>query len=49
MSGHFDSRKDSQSPKLEQRPQIFVKLSFKELCNSKLSDLHAFDNMAIIH
>ena len=49
MSGEFDSRKDSQSTKLEQRPQIFLKLSFRELCDSKLSGLHAFDNMVIIH
>ena len=45
MSGEFDSRKDLQSTKFEQRPQIFVKLSFRELCDSKLSGLHAFDNM----
>ena len=49
MSGEFDSRKDSQSTKFEQRPQIFIKLSLRELCNSKLSGLHAFDNLAIIH
>ena len=49
MSEEFDSRKDSQSTKLEQRPQIFVKLSFRELCDSKLSGLHAFNDMAIIH
>ena len=48
MSGEFNSRKDSQSTKFEQRPQIFVKLSFRELYDSKLSGLHAFD-MAIIH
>ena len=30
MSGELDSRKDSHSTKLEQRPQIFVKLSFRE-------------------
>ena len=41
--------KNSQSIKFERRPQIFVKLSFRELCDSKLSGLHAFDNMAIIH
>ena len=33
MSGGFDSRTDSQSTKFEQRPQIFVKLSFRELCD----------------
>ena len=49
MSGEFDSRKDSHSMKLEERPQIFIKLSFRELCGSNLSGLHPFDNMAIIH
>ena len=49
MSGDFDSREDSQSTKFERRPRIFVKLSFRELCDSKLSGLHAFDKMAIIH
>ena len=49
MSGEFDSRKDSQSTKFKRRPQIFVKLSFSELCDLKLSGLHAFDNMVIIH
>ena len=49
MSGEFDSRKDSQSTKFERRPQIFVKLSFRELYHSKLSSLHAFNNMVIIH
>ena len=48
MSGEFDSRIDSQLTKSEQRAQIFVKLGFRELHNSKLSDLHAFDNMAIV-
>ena len=49
MSGEFDSRKDSLLTKFELTPQIFVKLSFRELCDSKLSGLHSFDNMAIIH
>ena len=49
MSGEFDSRKYSQSTKFERRPQIFVKLSFRELCDSNLSGLHVFDKMAIIH
>ena len=49
MSGEFYSRKDSESTKFEQRSQIFVKLTFRELCNLKLSGLHACDNMAIIH
>ena len=47
MSEQFDSRKDAQSTEFEQRPQIFVKLSFSELCDSKLSGLHAFNKMAI--
>ena len=49
MSGEFDSRKESQSTKFERRPQIFVNLSFRELCDSKLSGLHAFADKAIIH
>ena len=49
MSAEFDSRKDSQSTKFERRPRIFVKLSFRELSDSKLSGLHASDNMAKIH
>ena len=48
MSGEFDSRYYSQSTKFE-RAGIFVKLSFRELRDSKLSGLHAFDNMTIIH
>ena len=49
MSGEFDSRKDSHSTKLERNPQIFVKLSFRQLYGLNLSGLHPFDNMAIIH
>ena len=49
MSGEFDLEKDSQSTKFEPRPQIIVTLSFRGLCDSKLSDLHAFDNMTTIH
>ena len=49
MSGEFDSKKDSQSKKFKQRAQIFKKLSFRMLYHSKLSGLHYFDNMAIIH
>ena len=48
-SGEFDSRKVSQSTKFERRPQVFVKLSLRELCDSKLAVLHIFDNMVIIH
>ena len=49
MSGEFDSRKDSESTKFERRPRIFAKLSFRELPESKLADLNAFDNKDIIH
>ena len=49
MSGEFHSRKGSQSTKFEQRPRIFVKLSFRALCDSELSGLNPFDNMAIVH
>ena len=48
MSGEFDSWTDSQSTKFQHGPQIFIKLSFREFHDSKLSGLHAFDNMAII-
>ena len=48
MSGEFDSRENSHSTKLEQRPRIFLKLSFRELHESKLSGLHAFDSITII-
>ena len=49
MAGELHSRKDSQYAKFEERPRTCVKLSFRELCDSNLSDLHPFDNMAIIH
>ena len=49
MSEDFESRKDSHSTKLEQRPKIFVKLSSRELCSSKLSGLHPFDYMVIVY
>ena len=49
MLGELDSRKDSQSAKFEGSPEIFLKLSFRELCDSKLSCLHPFDNMVTIH
>ena len=41
--------KDSLSKKFERRPRLFVKLSFREKCDSKLSGLHSFDNMTIFH
>ena len=49
MSGQLDSKKDSEPTEYEQRPQIFVRLSFIELCDLKLSGLYAFYNIAIIH
>ena len=49
MSGEFDSRKDLQTKKFERRPQIFLKLRFRELSHSKLSSLQAFDYMVIYH
>ena len=49
MTGDFDSRKDSHLTKFEWKPQIFVKLSFRELCDSKLSCLDPFNNMLIMH
>ena len=41
--------KDSHSIKFERRPLVFAKLSLREVCDSKLSGLHSFDNIAIIH
>ena len=49
MSRDFYSKKDSHLRKFERRPQIFVKLSFRKLRDSKLFGLHPFDNMAIVH
>ena len=48
MLGDYDSRKDSRSRKFEHRPQLFIKPIFRELYDSKLSGLNAFDSMAII-
>ena len=47
MSGEFDSRRDLQSANFKRRPQMLVKLSFRELCDSKLFGLHSFDTKAI--
>ena len=47
MIREFVSRKDSHPTKFEQRPQISVKLSFKELCDAELSNLHSFDIMFV--
>ena len=49
MSGEFNSRKGSESTKFEQKPEIIIKLRFRELHDSKLSVLHPFHNMALIH
>ena len=48
MPGEFDSWKDLHATKFELRPRILVKLSFRELCDSKIFGLHFF-NMVIIH
>ena len=48
MSGEFDSRKDSNSTKFKQRPQILKKPTFRELRDSKLSGLHAFDIILVM-
>ena len=39
------SNKDCQPMKLEQKHQILLKLSIRELCDSNLSGLHTFDNI----
>ena len=49
MKGEFDSRKDSHSTKLEQKPWIFVKLSLRELCGSKSCRLHPFDKIPVTY
>ena len=49
MSGELDSRKDLRSAKFERSPQLFLRLSFRELRYSKVSSLHPFNNMTIIH
>ena len=40
---------DKLEEKFERMPRIFVKLSFRELYDSKLSGSHPVDNMAIIN
>ena len=45
----FDSRKDSHSTKFKQTPGIFLKLTFRELRDLKLSGLHPFNNVVLIH
>ena len=39
--------KDSHSTKFERKSQILVKIVLIELCDSKLSGLRLFDDMAI--
>ena len=48
ISEEFNSRKDSQSIQLEQRPQILVNLKFRELCDSKIFGLHPFGKIALL-
>ena len=40
---------ECQESLIKEKPWISVKLSVRELCDSKLSGLHSFGNMAIIH
>ena len=47
MPGEFDSRDDTPSIKFKQRPQTLVKICFGELCDSKLTGLCHFNNIAI--
>ena len=47
MSGEFDSSKHLHS--IGTKALNILKLSFREFCGSKLSGLHPFDNMTIIH
>ena len=47
VSDKSDLRKDLKPNKLKQTTQILVKLSFRELHDSKLSVLCTFDNMTI--
>ena len=47
MSQEFYSRKDLHSTKFEQIPSIFVKLSFREMCDSKLPHLYPSDKTII--
>ena len=47
MSGEFVPRKYLHLSKFELRARILVKFSFRELCDSKWSDLRTFDIIAI--
>ena len=47
ISEELNLRKDSEPTKFKQTPQVLVKLSFRELYDSKLSGLHILD--IIIH
>ena len=48
ISEEFDSRKVSYPKKLDQRPQTFVKLSFRELLNSRWPERVNSDFMIMI-
>ena len=47
MSGEFWFKERSTFNKIQAKPLIFVKL-FRELCDSILSGLHPFNNIAIV-
>ena len=47
MSGDFHFRGDSQPTKSGQQPQILVKVSIRELCDSKLFCFYASDYTGI--
>ena len=47
ISEELDLMKHSHPTNFKWRPLTLVKLSFRELCDSKLSGLCAFKNMAI--
>ena len=49
MSEEFDARKDSHSTKLEQRPQILIKLGFRELYDLKSYLVEVFLKIWLSH
>ena len=49
MSEEFDARKDSHSTKLEQRPQILIKLGFRELYDLKSYLVYVFLKIWLSH
>ena len=48
IQGMSHNQKKKKKKKNEWWDQIFIKLNFRELWDSKLPGLHSFDNMAII-